>query len=285
MQELIVYIVSLFTVLNPILSIANTKTTLLLTGDIMLARSVMEQSMGRNNPTYPFIKVADRLKSADIVFSNLETPIVSNCPKIDNQFKFCADPKMVIGLTFAGVDIVNLANNHTLNMGSSGLVETEKNLTENGIKWVGQGNLEVIEKNGIKFGFLGFDYVDNKLRDQDLELIKKSKEKVDLLVIGIHWGEEYKNIPSNLQKDIAQKIITSGADIIAGHHPHVVQKMELIDNKPVFYSLGNFVFDQMWSEETRRGVVGQLEFFGKKLESVQSVNIYLKNFAQPDWVN
>lgn len=262
-----------------------TNVSILLTGDIMLGRSVMTKSLGSDNPNYPFIKVADKLKTADFVFSNLESPIISDCPKTDGGMILCADPKMVKGLVFAGVDIVNLANNHILNYGQEGLNETKNILTENQIKWVGDDNLEIVEKDGIRFGFLGFDFVTKGPTENDYRFVQDSANKVDYLLVGIHWGKEYSDKATNTQKIIARKLFDAGADVIAGHHPHWIQDVEHIDGKPVYYSLGNFVFDQMWSEETRRGLAIKLTFQNNRLTKEDKLPIYMNNFAQPEWTN
>ncbi len=242
------------------------QTSLISTGDIMLGRSVMTKSLKDNDPNYPFLYVSDVLRNADIVFSNLENPIVDNCPYVNSGFKFCADPKMIEGLKYAGVDIVSLANNHILNYGKEGLSQTKKYLNLNGVKWVGGGNLVVIENNNTKFGFLGFDFLDYKLQEKDLNLVRSSKTKVDILVVSVHWGEEYKSKANSNQKLIAGKLSEAGADYIVGHHPHWVQEIERMGNTEVYYSLGNFVFDQRWSEETKKGLSANLIFKGKKFE-------------------
>lgn len=263
----------------------NKDVSILLTGDIMLGRSVMTKSLGSNDPNYPFREVADKLNEADIVFSNLENPIISGCPKTDSGFKFCADPRMIGGLKFAGIDIVNLANNHTLNYGKDGLEETKKILEENQIKWIGDGNLEIIDKQGIKFGFLGFDFVTKEPTKNDYELVKNSSQKVDVLIVGIHWGKEYSDKATLAQKEIARKLVENGADVIAGHHSHWVQDIEYINEKPVYYSLGNLVFDQSWSEETKKGLAIKLIFRDSKLVKEKKLPIYMRNFAQPEWSN
>jgi poly-gamma-glutamate capsule biosynthesis protein CapA/YwtB (metallophosphatase superfamily) len=262
--------------------VVNTK--IILAGDIMLGRSVMTKSLGVNDPVYPFRKVADRLNQADIVFANLENPIVTNCPLSNSGFKFCANPKMVEGLKLAGVDIVSLANNHILNYGEEGKEETEKILTDNGIAWVGDGNLEVIEKNGTKFGFLGFDLMDKLPKDSDYQLIKDSKSKVDILIVMVHWGVEYTPEPASNQKIFAGNLVNAGADVVSGSHPHWVQTIEYINEKPVFYSLGNFIFDQEWSEETKKGLAVQLTYRNGQLLNVEKLPVYIRNFVQPEWV-
>ncbi|MCX6705752.1 MAG: CapA family protein [Candidatus Woesebacteria bacterium] len=285
MNIISVLLVSLATFVNFGLFNVVKQTSLIFTGDVMLGRSVMTKSLKINNLNYPFMNVANILRSADIVFSNLENPIIDNCPYGDSGFKFCADPKMIEGLKYAGVDIVNLANNHILNYGKEGLIQTKKYLDLNGIKWVGDGNLVIIEKNKTKFGFLGFNFVTVRPQDKDLDLIRNSKTKVDILIVSVHWGEEYKSKANSNQKLIARQLSEAGADYLIGHHPHWIQDMEMVGSTKVYYSLGNFVFDQMWSEETKKGLSVNLIFKGKKLEKENLLKLYMGNFAQPKWVN
>ncbi len=259
--------------------------TILLGGDVMLARSVMIESIKTGDYAYPFRKIANLTKSADIFFVNLENPIVSGCPKTDSGFKFCTDPKMIEGLLFAGVDVVTLSNNHASNYGQEGIEETKKILDQSGIKFVGFDNLETIKVGDIKIGFLGFDFLTNTPKDLDFKLISESKKEVDFLVVGIHWGVEYKSEPEIYQKDLAKKIVESGADVIAGHHPHWVQKIEYLEGKPIYYSLGNLVFDQMWSEETKKGLLVKLTVNKKgKIINEEFIETYMNAFVQPELV-
>lgn len=260
-------------------------TTIILTGDIMLGRSVMKTSLAKNDPNYPFEKVSDILQRADIVFGNLENPVVSGCPLSDSGFKFCADPKMIHGLNFSGIDILNLANNHTKNYGEDGFTQTKNYLIGSGLDYVGNNNLVIKKINDIDFGFLGFNFVDNMPNDSNYQLVKDSKEKVDVLIVMVHWGTEYTSDPTNTQKLIANDLVSSGADVIVGSHPHVIQSVDSINNRPIFYSLGNFVFDQQWSEETKKGLVIRLTYSGKNLSKIEKLPVYMKSFAQPEWTN
>lgn len=285
MNLISVFLVSLVTFVNFGLFNNVRQTSLILTGDIMLGRSVMSKSLKTKNPNYPFMNVSDVLRGADIVFSNLESPIVDNCPHVNSGLIFCADPKMIEGLKFAGIDVVNLANNHMLNYGREGLGETKKYLDLNGIKWVGDGNLVIIEKNKTKFGFLGFNFLTLKPKEEDFDLVRNSKKKVDFLIVGVHWGEEYAEKANLYQRLLARQLSEAGADYIVGHHPHWIQDTEIIGRTKVYYSLGNFVFDQMWSEETKKGISVNLIFNGKKLEKENLLKSYMDKFAQPKWVN
>jgi poly-gamma-glutamate synthesis protein (capsule biosynthesis protein) len=261
----------------------NGEVEIILAGDIMLGRSVLTKSERVGNYRYPFLKVADELKQADIVFANLESPFVDNCPRTDSDMKFCSDPKMAEGLSFSGIDIVSLANNHSQNYGNEGLAETKRVLAEKNIKWVGESNLEISEKGGVKFGFLGFNFVSRQPTEADLKLIKDSDKKVDVLIVGVHWGGEYQRSANSFQLSAARRLVDAGADVIAGHHSHWVQPSENISGKSVYYSLGNFVFDQPWSEETKKGLLIKLTFKNGKLVKEEKLPVYMTSLGQPEF--
>lgn len=257
------------------------ETEIILTGDIMLGRTTELKSVGRSDFAYPFREVYGILQDADIVFANLESPIIEKCPPHESGYKFCANPEMLEGLVLSGIDVVTLANNHSLDYGKEGLSQTISNLNKHGIKATGVGSLEVIKRNNTIFGFLGFDFVSRQPTRKDYDLVMDSDAKADILIVGVHWGEEYKAKHNRFQRLWAEKLVESGADVIVGHHPHWVQDIEEIQGVPVFYSLGNFVFDQMWSEETKRGVIVKLTFTGHELTDQQTLKTYLSSWAQP----
>jgi len=259
------------------------ESTIIITGDIMLGRSVMETSLIKNDPNYPFKKVTDALKRANIVFGNLENPVIANCPQSKSGLKFCADPRMISGLKYANINIVNLGNNHAKNYGENGLKQTENFLSNAGIDYVGADNLVIKEINGTKFGFLGFDFVTKEPKSLDFQLVRESKKKTDVLIVMVHWGIEYSPSPTEDQKTTARDLVYAGADVVVGSHPHWVQNIDFIDGKPVFYSLGNFVFDQAWSEETKNGLAIRLTYDRNNLLKAEKLPIYMNNFVQPEW--
>lgn len=261
----------------------NREVEIVLGGDVMLGRSVLTESESVGDWRYPFLKVADRLKEADLVFINLESPFMDGCPRTNTGMKFCSDPRMVEGLVWAGIDVVSLANNHFSDYGESGIATTKKVLAGAKIESVGRGNLLIKEVNGTKFGFLGFNFVFRGPSEAELELIRDSDQKVAVLVVGVHWGEEYKASPTNKQKLIAKNLVEAGADVVVGHHPHWLQGEEYINGKPVYYSLGNFVFDQMWSEETKKGLVMKLTFKDGKLQKEEKLPVYISALGQPEF--
>jgi poly-gamma-glutamate capsule biosynthesis protein CapA/YwtB (metallophosphatase superfamily) len=273
---------TLITGKNPLES--KKQTTVYLLGDILLGRTVMTTSLDKNNLSYPFDKTKDELAKADLVIANLENPFVSGCKRDYDSTTFCADPKLVEGLVTANIDVVNLANNHTKNYGEDGLKETIAVLESHNITPTGLDKLVTKDINNIKFGILGFNLVNSGLSEDDLRLVHSSSTQVDVLIIEAHWGNEYTSEPSDNQKQMAQKLIENGATVVVGSHPHWVQTIDHINGHPVYYSLGNFVFDQMWSQKTREGLVMKLTFEGKDLAKEEILKTLMQNWAQPEFV-
>lgn len=265
-------------------SVSSEEVSVVLAGDTMLGRTVMLKSLELADPLYPFRKIAPILQDADVTFVNLENPVILGCSQQSRGYKFCTSPEMAKGLVYAGVDVVNLANNHSHNFGKTGFTETVETLTGLGVESVGYGNLVIKEVGGLGFGFMGYDFVTNGY-DFDPMPILDANEKVDVLIVGVHWGEEYKSQANSFQIAAAEKLVTVGADVVVGHHPHWVQNSEHIGGKPVFYSLGNLVFDQMWSEETKKGMVVKLTFTRHKLIKEDKMYTYMSSWSQPEIVS
>jgi len=262
--------------------------TIFTTGDVMLGRTVMIKAYERENYLFPFEKVADEMRDADITFFNLENPVMENCPYHSSGYTFCARSKMLDGLVFSGVDVVNLANNHILNYGNKGFEETRQHLGERNILATGTGELIIIERRGVVFGFLGFDKAQQtnpKLTQAEIDLVRGSDMQVDVLIVSMHWGVEYQDKALPGVRTLAKEIVGYGADLIVGHHPHWVQDWEFIDGKPVFYSLGNFIFDQMWSEETKKGLAVKLTYDEDgNLADYELLPTYMSSWSQPEFV-
>lgn len=252
-------------------------------GDIMLSRTVNSRMERYNDYNWPFLKVYNFLNQADLVVANLESPFLkdSNYQVLSGSFSFKANPLAVSGLKLANISLLSLANNHTINQGKKGIEDTIDILKENDIKYVGAGLNEedarraaIITINDARFAFLSYAYpedyslaTENRAgiagmnldkMEKDVNDLKNSNEKPDLIIVLMHAGNEYVLEPNWQQKLFARKAIEVGADIVVGHHPHWPQVFEFYQEKPIIYSLGNFVFDQMWSEETRQGLLLKL---------------------------
>jgi poly-gamma-glutamate synthesis protein (capsule biosynthesis protein) len=273
---------------------------LMAVGDIMLSRNVGTEMFKSHDYTLPFSKTADILVAADITFGNLESPFYNRGWRITQGMIFKAEPEAIAGLKLAGFDVLSLANNHIMNQGSAGLTYTLDYLKENDILTVGAGrdfnaaHTPTISKiNDTNFGFLAYSYVDyHDSADQkdvvsglNIEQAKKDLEalrsQVDVVIVSFHAGDEYTVKPNQSQKDFAHAVIEAGADLVIGHHPHWPQIIEKYQDKWIFYSLGNFVFDQEWSQETKEGLILKAVWQDKKLKELSLMPVIIENYSTP----
>jgi len=265
--------------------------TLLVTGDVIPARGVNYYATARHDFLWPFRPTADYTKNADITNINLEAPLFAGC-RVDPgpSFTFCGDARFVNGLTLMGADVVNLANNHLSNYGAEGITLTDQLLHQHGMQTSGLGPVAVIDVRGIKFGFIGFNGVGRAIDKTALKQgIARARQLADIVVVQFHWGKEYERLPKadpgvptpDDPVVIAHNTIGWGADIVIGNHPHWYQGVEVYHGKLITYAHGNFVFDQMWSEETREGVIGTYTFYGTQLVAASWKAYRIYDYGQP----
>ncbi|HNY35926.1 MAG TPA: CapA family protein [Candidatus Pacearchaeota archaeon] len=244
--------------------------SLLFVGDIMLDRGV-ERLMQKSSFSYPVDLIKDFLNSFDFVVGNLEGPINEN-PKdfSDSSLSFSFDKKSIESLKTGNFSLVSLANNHTLNMDWEGFDETKKILNENNIAFTGDpidcDSDYIYQKDGIIYYGINVTFSNNCSDKEIAKQIKdiRSYNPETFLVVLIHWGTEYKTVDSKGQENLAHIMIDAGADLIIGSHPHVVQNIEQYNNKLIFYSLGNFIFDQYFSKDTQEGLGVGVEIYKDK---------------------
>lgn len=267
--------------------LAEPSLKIIFVGDIMLDRGVEYQIGKYKDPDFPFRETADFLKSADILFGNLEGPIVaepSNFSSASLRFAFSSSTAKTLQRN--NFDILSLANNHTLNMGETGLEQTREFLRKSFIKPLGDpiGCEKDYSAETEDFVFVGFNktFEFNCLDQELVETVSGLKEENPnkFLIVSIHWGVEYQPVNSSAQKELAHKLIDAGADLIIGHHPHVVQNIEEYEGKLIFYSLGNFVFDQYFSESVKTGLAVELEV-NKEEFKYRLYPVYTSEMAQP----
>jgi poly-gamma-glutamate synthesis protein (capsule biosynthesis protein) len=240
-------------------------TILGFTGDVMIGRMVNE-IIKKKSYSYPWGNSLPLLAQADLRIINLETTLTTHAKKNPKVFNFKALPDRVKTLQSAHIDIINLANNHSLDFQEEGLAETIATLDAAGIHHVGAGaNIEkackpfIIIKNGIKIGIIG--YTDNEptwkasdnkpginyIRVGDIDTIKNQiatlRPLVDIVIISSHWGPNMVQVPSSEFVEFAHAIIDSGADIIHGHSSHIFQGIEIYKNKIIMYDTGDFIND------------------------------------------
>jgi poly-gamma-glutamate synthesis protein (capsule biosynthesis protein) len=266
-----------------------TEYTLIATGDVIPARSVNSKLVMLNNFNFPYEKTVKLLRSSDITFINLETPLISDCKPTLEGMIFCGNQLNVGGLLYANVKVASIANNHSGNYGLNGVNSTIKLLTQNNILVTGNSSQSaIVNVRGKKFGFLGYNDIGGRqdgVAFADLSQIVKDiqdlKKTVDFVVVTFHWGTEYTPVPNSSQIVLAHKAIDAGADLIIGNHPHWVQGVEEYKGKFITYAHGNFVFDQMWSKETREGVVGKYTFNNNGLIKIEFIPIVIDDYSQP----
>lgn len=240
-------------------------------GDIMLGREVGALIQTRG-PRYPFEAVAPLLAGSDLRIGNLELPLTERGQRARKDYVFRAPPSAVEGLTWAGFGVVTLANNHMLDYGPEGLLDTLAALDRAGIAHPGAGrNAEeahapaIVTVQGLRLAILTYvntpndsisGWVAASMRagpaspgvawgtaDAVRRDVAAASEKADLVIVAIHAGWEYTGPPNPVQRELAYAAIDAGAALVLGAHPHVLQGIELYKNVPVVYSLGNFIFD------------------------------------------
>ncbi len=234
-------------------------------GDIMLDRGVW-RTIKKNGTSSILAKVRELTRSADIAFANLECPLSSDDTHGYNQgMMFDAPRSNVKVLLDGGFDVVTLANNHSLNAGKRGITSTIDTLDKHGIAYCGARRPEekeaawkptYREAGGYTLGFMGFTDLSfehgsyAKMDSYELlaQRLSTAKKNCDFLFVSVHWGNEYENRPTTRQKKLAHFLVDNGADVVLGHHPHVLQGMEVYKGSPILYSMGNFVFDQKEGE-------------------------------------
>ena len=250
---------------------------LAIVGDVMLGRYV-GHIMARRGTSYPFAPVKGLLAKADIALANLESPLTT-AEQVAQGYDLRAEPSAVEALAEAGFDVVSLANNHCTDSGEEGLLETMAALEGAGIAHVGAGRHQaearaplMIEVKGVKLAFLAYDdtqasfmATDDRAGSAWLELervradIAKALDVADVVIVSLHWGREYSSHPTDRQRKVAQELAAAGADIVVGHHSHVLQSIQWLKNGDhltlVAYSLGNFLFSQYFLAETREGAI------------------------------
>lgn len=234
----------------------------LVVGDIMLDRNV-RNLINKNGFESFFSGVKDLIKNADIAVGNLEGAFTTN-PSITADLKnkalqFTFDPSLAPALSDLGFDVLGLANNHSYNYGKQGLESTRRYIGGAGMLYYGDPfNKDeistIIIKNGIKIGFVGFHEFNYTNFENVLFEIAKLKNEVDVVIVSPHWGIEYQKEPTTKMKEWAHQFIDNGADMVIGAHPHIVGNTEIYNDKKIYYSLGNFAFDQYFSEATMNGI-------------------------------
>ncbi len=264
-------------------------------GDMMFDRAVRKQVTTKGFE-YVFGDSTTTFAIHDLVIGNLEGPITSSASKTllpngkqSQELTFTFPTSTAPALRRMGIDVVSLANNHTQNFGTAGVRETKKLLSAQGIQYFGEptnsGDVSTttcIQKNAKKtcIGFVGYHEFTYQNEAVVAKAISTLRPQVDFLVIFPHWGDEYKPAYTKRQQQLAHQWIDLGADAVIGAHPHIITPLEVYKNKAIFYSLGNFIFDQYFSFETTHGLTLSIDLTASSttynLKPIQNTGIQVQ---------
>jgi poly-gamma-glutamate synthesis protein (capsule biosynthesis protein) len=283
-------------------------TKLLFTGAIVPGRCVQAAIDERGNADYLYEDVREMISDADIAVGTLNAALSDYPPHTGciKTFVLVGSSMNADAMANAGFDLMNMATNHIKNCGLStcgdrAFLDTLENLERVSIQKVGAGkNIEeamtptVIEKNGIRFGFVALGEIESRAfasQDvpgiaplaQDFETaeanlraaIRAARQVSDVVIAMPHWGSDYSSAPNYRQLSFDRVAVEAGADLVIGTHPHVIQGMREIEGIPVFYSLGSFVFDQDWSLETQQGIVVVVTFQERTLLGYEVIPVHI----------
>ncbi len=181
--------------------------------------------------------------SDDLTVVNLEGTLTDRGNRQDKTYAFRGDPSYVQILTQGSVEAVTLANNHSRDYGEISMTDTQKHLDNAGIHWVEGLHTKVLDVSGVKVGLIGLNGLNSAATNQLSKAMEQVKaEQADIIMLQVHWGIESEYLPTRMQRDLAHQAIDLGADMVIGHHPHVLQGLEEYKGRMIVYSLGNFCF-------------------------------------------
>lgn len=278
--------------------------TIVLVGDIMLDRNVRASVYNNYDGDYGalFSRMAPILKKADVAFANLEGPISSRGVDSGKEYSFRFEPVVASELSEAGFDVLSLANNHILDWGADALCDTYNYLRAYDVQSVGAGCASelahapaLFSLGDTRVAFIGATefYTSSVARDglpgvsqwslshieQHVRSLKEAG--TDIVIVSLHWGVEYETRSSSYQQEFAHALVDAGADIVVGHHPHVIQEIERYGKGWILYSLGNFIFDQSFSEETMRGILANVRIQDGVVIAVDPLPVVIDTTFRP----
>lgn len=253
-------------------------------------------------PVYPFENVLSQLKRADILFGNLECALLQEKLN-DNGYdavQMKGEARHIKGLAEAGFKVLNFANNHCMQHGEESFRGTVHLLEQNNINYCGVnydnhliGKPVIVESNAIKIAFLGYSlrprqyFEHNPLYSEgNIEGIVQDvidvKEKADFVIVSLHWGDEFIERPSPEEICIGRRLIDAGADLIIGHHPHVLRGIENYKQGLIIYSLGNFVCDMVWDNRLRESLIFSCDITKNGIENMELTPVFINDNFQPE---
>lgn len=230
--------------------------------------TTFDDYVGKYGYAYFLSGVKSVLSADDYSVANLETAIIDSGIPLEKQFRFRGKPEYLTILKEGGIECVTIANNHSWDYGDSGYAQTQRNLGRYGIDFFGYDKILTKVIKGLRFAFIGQSF---SLQDSILPLIKSIRDSVDFIIVVMHWGNEGQYRPDNKQQSIGHALIDAGADLVVGHHPHVLQPIEKYREHYIAYSLGNFVFGGNINPRDKRTEILQVYFTKNQTPSVKEI--------------
>lgn len=279
------------------------------TGDIALGDHPLCAGYGaysrflKEERLFPFLKSLDVLRRSDVLFGNLEcVHSMAGLRRNDySSIQMRGDPRHIPALADAGFSIVNVANNHSMQHGDDAFLDSVRRLQQSNISCCGTAadgttfstKPAIIRKKGLIMGFLGYSlrprqyfshvplYAEGKPEAMERD-VQTLRAQADAVIVSLHWGEEFIQRPSPEEIRIARRLVDAGADLIIGHHPHVLRGIERRGRSCIVYSLGNFVADMLWDESLRTSLIFECTISGNGIQDVNLVPTYINADLQPE---
>lgn len=276
-------------------------TTFVAVGDVLLGRSLGTRMGKESDYTLPFQNVAPMLASADIAFGNLEGPFCGEAPYPGEGMTFRVHPRAIESLQFAGFDVMSVANNHFGDGGDACIAFSLAHLKRANIAAVGTGatfedahSAAILVRHGVRFAFLAYTYAarndapESKLpviAGRDPEQVRRdvaaALTRADVVIVSLHDGAEYTRQVARETLDFSHAAIDAGASLVLGHHPHVPQRIEQYKGGWIYYSLGNFAFQQYTPKETQHALIARITFRGAAIEQVEALPAVIEFHSRP----
>lgn len=267
----------------------NNKVVTMFVGDMMFDRYIRRKANERGGYTRIMSDFATDFRDADLVVGNLEGPITSRSSisintsaEIPEHFIFTFSPQTADLLSEMNFKMVSVGNNHIANFGAEGVEATRAFLRQTGVKWFGDTyesdyfSTSLIE-NDQSFTFVAYNQFLKPDLQTTLQEIRQASNSSDWVIVYAHWGNEYEHTPREQDIERAHEFVDAGADLVIGAHPHVIQTKETYNGTPIYYSLGNFVFDQYFREDVRCGLVLTVTFGPESSLAVGESTSYLRS--------
>jgi poly-gamma-glutamate capsule biosynthesis protein CapA/YwtB (metallophosphatase superfamily) len=253
--------------------------SLVFLGDVMVGRGVAQVHASLERPWgLALDSIRPELETADLALANLESPLTAK-PLLQAGYDLRGPGAAAEALAAEGVDLVSLANNHALDAGPPGLADTQQALRSARVDWIGpQAQVVLRSLQGERIAFLAFEDVTAPLDLEAMEqAVIQARNQADWVIVAIHWGGEYRPAPDARQQQLAQALADTGADVVWGQHPHVLQRLEWVQGAGrkratlVIYSLGNALFDQVEPMDGRRGALIRVQFARGQIQGIRAL--------------